>query len=453
MARLIKKENFDLDQKFEFNNKIKRRLLTTIAIGTLCFVVGLVLNVLEKEPANSSHHAMASVNTTKHDVKKDLPEQKHENLEHHNDYHWTKRLWATLWFNNVYFTGIAVIGIFFTAYNYVSWAGWSASIIRIPLAMPSFLLISGPLMLLLFFVGGHDLFHWLHEGVTTPGHPNYDKIIDGKAGYLNLPFYLLRMILYFFLWIFIWLKIRNLSKQQDLDASNAVKKHDKIIWFSALFLVIFGISSSTSAWDWIMSIDTHWYSTMFGWYHLASWHVAGLATITLIVIYLKEAGYLPMVNENHLHDLGKFMFAFSIFWTYVWFGQFLLIYYANISEETTYFIDRLLNFNNIYTPFFIINILINFCFPFLVLMPREAKRKTIFLKIVAYAIIIGHWLDFFLMVHPGTLKQHGGISLLEIGTFLIYAGIFGYTIAYALSKLAIVPKNHPYLEESLNHNI
>jgi hypothetical protein len=200
-----------------------------------------------------------------------------------------------------------------------------------------------------------------------------------------------------------------------------------------------------------MSIDTHWFSTMFGWYVFASWFVTGLAAITLVAVLLKENGYLSAVNENHFHDLGKFMFGFSVFWTYIWFSQFLLIYYANIPEETVYFWERL-NSDH-YSKFFFINLFLNFFFPFLLFMTRDSKRKLIMLKLVSVIILIGHWSDFYLMITPGTLKEHGGLGFLEIGTALIYLAVFLFVVLNGLSKMPLIAKNHPMLEESLHHNI
>ena len=220
---------------------------------------------------------------------------------------------------------------------------------------------------------------------------------------------------------------------------------------SATFLVFFAVSSSVAAWDWVMSIDTHWFSTMFGWYVFASWWVAGLALITYIVVLLRDNGYLSFVNTSVLHDLGKFVFAFSIFWTYIWFSQFLLIYYANIPEETIYFVERLAS--DKYAPVFFVNILINFCFPFLVLMTRAAKRHERFLKIVCPIVIFGHWMDFYLMITPGTLKDNGWFGLLEIGMLMVFASLFVFVALSNLAKAPLVAKNHPMLEESVHHNI
>jgi hypothetical protein len=431
----------DLEEKFVFSPKLKKNLLLIILSGVLLFGLGIVLLLNGQGHAAEGHHeAGAAVHGGEH------------------VFHWTQRLFATLWVNNLFFTGIAVISVFFCAYNYVAYAGWSSAIIRIPQSFGYFLPVAAVMMFGVFIFGHHDLFHWTHEGLTNKFledgktlNPSYDKILAGKAGYLNLPFYFGRMAAYFILWFVLFKAMRNQSLKEDLNGGT--EHYNKSIVLGATFLLIFGVTSSTSAWDWVMSIDPHWFSTMFGWYVLASWHVSGLAAITLVVLLLKENGYLKIVNDSHLHDLGKFMFAFSIFWTYVWFAQFLLIFYANIPEETNYFIDRLSRFGGAYYGLFFVNIFINFVFPFIGLMTRESKRLTIFLKIVCIGLLFGHWLDFYLMVMPGTTKGNSGFGALEIGSILIYLGIFGYVVANFLSKALLIPKNHPMLEESIQHDI
>jgi hypothetical protein len=206
-----------------------------------------------------------------------------------------------------------------------------------------------------------------------------------------------------------------------------------------------------AAWDWVMSIDTHWFSTMFGWYVFASWWVAGLALTLFIVVMLKDKGYLSIVNQNHLHDLGKFVFAFSIFWTYIWFSQFLLIYYAHIPEETVYFMERWKSAH--YAPVFYLNLILNFFFPFLVLMTRDSKRHSRILKVVCPVVVFGHWLDFYLMVSPGTVGENGGFGFLEIGLILVFLCSFLYVFYTSLSKMPLIAKNHPMLKESLQHHI
>jgi hypothetical protein len=218
-------------------------------------------------------------------------------------------------------------------------------------------------------------------------------------------------------------------------------QHDGIWW------------TSTAAWDFSMSIDTHWFSTMFGWYHLASWHVAGLAAMMLTILLLKDKGYLKAVTFSSIHDLGKLMFGFSVFWTYVWFSQFLLIFYANLPEETIYFRERFSGYGGRYFAPFIINLLLNFVFPFLILMARDSKRNRTFLKLACGSILIGHWFDFYQIQMPGIAKDQGGIGIIEWGTTLTFASLFIYFVANQLSKANLIPKNHPFIEESVHHEI
>jgi hypothetical protein len=366
-------------------------------------------------------------------------------------YNWTTRLWANLWLNCVYFTGISVIGMFFISYNYLAQAGWSAVFKRIPEAMPSFLPVTGILMLITFFVAGDQLFHWRHEGIMDPNNSHYDAILAGKSAFLNMPFYVGRMVFYFVAWYFLWRTIRNLSLQED--QIGGTEFYEKGIKFGTAFLVVFAVTSSTSAWDFVMSIDAHWFSTMFGWYTLASWHVSGLAVMTLTIVTLKQRGYLRAVNDSHLHDLGKFCFAFTIFWAYVWFAQFLLIYYANFTEETIYFIERFEGHGGIYKMPFFINILLNFVTPFLVLMTRDAKRTPRVLMVACWVIIVGHYFDFYTNIMPGTVGANGGFGPVEFGFILVFACSFIWFLSNELTKANLIPRNHPMLEESLHHDI
>lgn len=304
----------------------------------------------------------------------------HEDAEatgHH--FHWLHRIWVNLWINNIYFLGISLSGVLFLALQYASQAGWSAYIKRVPEAFGGWLVFGFGLTLITFglanFAGPYHfhLFHWLDSSLYVEGGEHYDPIIAGKRAYLNIAFFLGRMIAYFVLWIMMFRFIRNESLKEDQFGGDGHWRKMRV--YSTVFIILFAITSSTAAWDWVLSIDTHWFSTMFGWYVFASWFVAGLSAITLLVIWLREQGLLMQLNSSHLHDLGKYVFAFSIFWTYIWFSQFLLIYYANIPEETIYYVERLKSGQ--YAWVFFLNILLNFIFPFLVLMTRDSKRHTI----------------------------------------------------------------------------
>ncbi|MCP4521260.1 MAG: quinol:cytochrome C oxidoreductase [Cytophagales bacterium] len=479
------------EEKFVITGSAKKKVITTLIVGVVLFVIGIIgVSTKAFTPEGGGHHASVAVqnnlvadhheghgehaaetHTDAHASEGHGHAEAHASEGHgdahaseghgdaHGDHHghaysWTKRLFSNLWINNVFFTGLAIVCVFFLALQYLTWSGWSALLSRVMIAFGQYLPIAGILMLITYFVAGHDLFHWLDSDLFDPNSPKYDKIIAGKEMYLNPIFFIARMIGYFTLWTLLFILIRKQMKLEDENGGTL--HHYKIVDFSGAFIVIFGISSSMCAWDWIMSIDTHWFSTMFGWYVFASWFVSGLSAITLATIYLKKAGYLKDVNENHLHDMGKFMFAFSIFWTYIWFSQFILIWYANIPEESIYFIERFFNNDNVYTPIVIMNLVINFLFPFLFLMTRDAKRQMTLLQVAAFGILIGHWFDFYLMIMPGTIGKHGGFDLgiftLEAGLILIYASIFIGAVMYGLTKLNLVAENHPYLEESKHHH-
>ena len=420
-----------LDEQFEFTGESKRRLLIGVGLGVALVAFGAFLLA-----SGAGEHAHEATGTA---------------AEGGHHYKWTTRIWANVWLNAIYFTGASVIGMFFMSYNYLAQAGWTVAFKRIPEALPAYLPIMGVVVVATFLIAGHDLFHWTNPALYDPNSPEYDRVIAGKSGFLNTPFYLIRVVLYFVLWYVLWRVVRGFSLQEDLYGG--ISYYEKSIKYGTAFLVVFAVTSSTSAWDFVMTIDSHWFSTMFGWYTLASWHVTGLAVITLTVVMLKERGYLQIVNDSHLHDLGKFMFAFSIFWTYVWFSQFMLIYYANIPEETIYYRERFSGYGGIYKAPFFINIFLNFVFPFLVLMTRDSKRTYAILKLAAWGIIVGHYFDFYVNIMPGTVGKHGGFGPIEFGMILIFACGFIWSISSQLEKANLIPKNHPMLEESLHHDI
>ncbi|WP_303310568.1 quinol:cytochrome C oxidoreductase [Hymenobacter sp. BT730] len=417
----------------EVSPRTNRKFIMILVAGVVLLAIGLIMSAM----GIGAHHeaAGAAAHGAEHAQAEGSPI-------------WLKRLLVSLWHNNVFFVGVSTIGTFFVALQYVAYAGWSVLIKRINEAMSAWILPGAIIMLVVFFLGRHDLFHWTHEGIMDPKSEHYDAIIAGKSGFLNTPFYIIRTVLYLGIWWFFSQRLRKLSLEEDLNGGT--EYFHKSINVAALFLVLYAVSSSMSAWDWVMSVDVHWFSTMFGWYVFASWWVTGIAATTLTAIYLKQAGYLKFLNASHLHDLGKFIFGFSIFWTYVWFSQFMLIWYANLPEEAVYYNQRLGGFNGQYTWIFFFNLLINFAFPFLVLMTRDAKRQMIMLKIVCIAVIIGHWSDFYLMFMPATMKADNGF-IIEIGVALIFLGAFLILFTKRLSQASLVPVHHPFLDESVHH--
>lgn len=363
------------------------------------------------------------------------------------------RIWTAVLYNSFFFLGISLIGLFFVAIHEIGFGGWMISMKRIGEAMSTYIPIGGIIVLIAVIFGSHDIYHWTHKELYDVTSDKYDALIAGKKAFLNMPFFTARSIIYVLLWSLIAFWFRRNSLNQDKNFNIAGYKKSKVI--SAIFLVVFAVTSSTAAWDWLMSIDPHWYSTLYGWYVFASIFVSGLCVIALITITLKSYGYLEMVNDEHLHDLGKMIFGFSVFWAYLWFSQFMLIWYANISEETLYYNDR---FNGGYKAIFLLVFIVNFIFPFLTLITRGAKRTFGWMSVACVVLIIGHWLDFYVLTMPGALKYTGGVEasgmsiFIELALATFFVGLFGFVTYRSLSKAPLLQTNHPFVQESIYHH-
>ena len=407
------------------------------------------------------------------------------------------RFWSNFLHNAVFFTGIALMGGFFMCASITAWAGWYVNFKRVWESFSLFLIVGLALMGIIglgVFFGWHHLYHWMDTSLLDPANEHYDRILAGKAGFLNKYWYLLGTIILICIWYFIVSKIRSLSLNEDDGRASDFGQHRKIRIWAAAFLPLAGFGSAAMIWQWVMSVDAHWYSTLFGWYTGASWFVSMICLTILVLMYLKSKGYYTSVSTEHFHDLGKFLFAFSIFWTYLWFSQYMLIWYGNVGEETIYFKERLTNYKGL----FYLNLLINFVAPFLILMRNDTKRKMGSLGFTAGLVLFGHWLDFFLMIKPGVIhtahaalghghaaEHHGEIvsghgheagheiaeaahhvgehvstfemgfsmpGLLELGTFIGFLCLFLFFVFNSLSKTKLVGENDPYLEESIHHH-
>ncbi|WP_406685037.1 quinol:cytochrome C oxidoreductase [Seonamhaeicola sp. MEBiC1930] len=352
------------------------------------------------------------------------------------------RPWAALYVAAFFFMMIALGVLAFYAIQIASQAGWSPVLFRVMEGITSYLLPGGLIVLAIAFFADSHLFIWLKEGMTVEGHENYDKLVAGKSGWLNKTGFFIRGFIFLAGWVLYRHFSRKFSIAQDTAEDNSNFK--KSFRIAAGFLVFFIYTESMMSWDWIMSVDPHWFSTLFGWYVFASMFVSGITVIALISIYLKSRGHLEFVNENHLHDVAKFMFAFSIFWTYLWFSQFMLIWYSNIPEEVTYFITR---FNDYKLPFLGM-VVLNFVFPILMLMNADYKRIPWFVVMTGLVILFGHYIDIFNMIMPATVGDRWFIGIPEISSILLFAGLFIFVVFTALTKAPLLVKRYPFRKES-----
>ena len=350
------------------------------------------------------------------------------------------RPWAALYVAVFFFFMISLGVLAFYAVQRASQAGWSPLLFRVMEGITAWLVPGGIILfviLVLSVLHMNHLFVWMDAETVA-----HDELLQGKAGYLNPTFFLIRALVF----LGGWIGYRELSRRLSLaqDAADDNRNFIKNFRWSAGFLVFYLVSESIMSWDWIMSVDPHWFSTLFGWYVFASMFVSGITVIAMVTIYLKSRGYLPDVNDSHIHDLAKFMFGVSIFWTYLWFGQFMLIWYANIPEEVTYYVTRIENYS---LPFWGM-VVMNFIFPLLVLMNSDYKRLNWFVVMTGIVVLLGHYLDVFNMIMPATVGDQWYIGIPEIGAVLFFGGAFVFWIFRALTKAPLQPTRNPYIEES-----
>lgn len=371
----------------------------------------------------------------------------------HSDHH--QRTWSALLVNGFFFLGIGLGALFFYALQNATETAWSVLVKRVYEGIMAWIPVGAIVMIVVLAAGSlhlHHIYHWMDASLYDKASPNYDEIMAGKKAFLNQPFFWLRSLVYLGVFIFFARWFRRKSLEMDgLTGESLVRTHLLAYRRGALFLVFFAVFSSTMAWDWLMSIDAHWFSTLYGWYVFSGMWVSAMITAVVMVLYLKRKGYLPQVNNSHIHDMGKWVFAISFLWTYLYFSQFMLIWYSNIPEEVTYFQQRINDHPWLtWTTF-----AINFAVPMVLLMSRDAKRNPRFLIGVGAVIFIGHWLDVNMMVMPGAAGHdfHHGIGLLDVGMFTLFLGAFITVVFNALAKAPLTPVNHPYLEESVHHQI
>ena len=431
---------------YTFSSKLKTFSLVLMLLGLVGIGIGFmsapktieeVETILSESHAHGHHdHAVAHA---------DHADAKHSDAEHkehleHVLHQLQNKPWAAFYVACIFFLLLSVGVMAFYAIQYAAQAGWSPILFRVMEGITAYMLPGSIIFFIVLVLSAmhmNHLFVWMDADVVAN-----DTLIQGKSGYLNVTFFLIRAAIFLGLWNFFRAKMRKNSIAQDSTTDlTFYKKNFKL---AATFLVIFIITESIMSWDWVMSVDPHWYSTLFGWYVFASFFVSGITVITMITLYLKSKGYLEHVNTSHIHDLAKFMFGISIFWTYLWFSQFMLIWYSNIPEEVTYYVTRIEHYK---LPFFGM-LALNFIFPLLILINTDFKRLTWIVVMAGIVILFGHYIDFFNMIMPATVGDQWFIGIPEIGSLMFFLGLFIFIVFSALTKAPIEPKGNPFIEES-----
>ena len=353
----------------------------------------------------------------------------------------TQRTWANLLLNNYYFLSLAIGAAFFFSLQYISQSGWSAMFRRIPEALMAFIPYASIIMLLLFF-GLHDIYQWSNPDVVA-----HDELLQHKAPYLNIPFFMIRIVIFCGSWVLLTRYLRKLSLQEDNLAGMAM--FEKMEFWSKIFIFVLALTFSIASFDWIMSIDEHWFSTIFAFKNFGAAFYHGTSLVALVVIVLHKKGYFKDLNEYHLLDFSRYMFILSIIWGYLYFTQFALIWFGNIPEETIYYARR---WENGWIVFIFFNFAINWFIPFIVLLPQKLDKNINVVYAICILLLIGLYTDIYEQVMPYFLKSPS-FGIIEFGVLAGMAGLFLFAFSKALAKASLIPINHPYLEESIHHKV
>ncbi|MGB1230728.1 MAG: quinol:cytochrome C oxidoreductase [Winogradskyella sp.] len=447
--------------EYKISNRLRIGAIVLMAVGLLGISYGFLnshptFKEVEAMVAEESHHGvnqhsqLEEQSSDSHQSADGNHANEHKEHIEHVQHQIANRPWSALYVAAFFFFMIALGALAFYAIQYAAQAGWSPVLFRVMEGVTVYVLPGGLIVLAIavasHYLGHNNIFIWMDEGMSTLGHEKYDKLVANKSGWLSMG----RFIIFGLIYVLGWSAYRFIARKLSIaqDHANDNKNFKKSFRWAAAFLVFFIYTESMMSWDWIMSVDPHWFSTLFGWYVFASMFVSGITAIALITIYLKSKGLLQFVNDSHLHDLAKFMFGISIFWTYLWFSQFMLIWYANIPEETTYFISRIFT-NDFRLPFFGM-LVMNFVFPLLLLMNSDYKRIPWFVVMAGIVILCGHYLDVYNMIMPGTVGERWGFGIPEFGSILFFLGLFLLVVFTALGKAPLLAKGNPYIKESEN---
>jgi hypothetical protein len=351
------------------------------------------------------------------------------------------RIWFSFLTSFFYFFSLAIGGLFFAAVQHVSHAGWSVTVRRFIEAQASYLPIAAVSAIVLLF-GLRQLYIWMDPAVVAADH-----VLRIKSAYLNFGFFAVRAVVFFGGWLIFNRLILGHSTKQDKDGDENHTLRNSAV--SIGFLVFFALSYSLFSVDAVMSLQPHWYSTIFGVYCFAGAFQSSIAFTVLITVYIMNKGLVRgLVNENHLHDLGKFMLAFTVFWAYIAFSQFMLIWYANLPEETIFFLNRA---SGGWMTISLALIVFKFAVPFLLMLPKWAKRTPAHMVFVAILILFMQYIDVYWMVYPNMDTNQVLFSWPEIGVFMGFLGLFLMSVSRFLERNNLVPIRDPHIQESIAH--
>jgi len=351
-----------------------------------------------------------------------------------------QRLWPNLLLLTFYLLTVSLAGVVFIALQYVTGAHWAVALRRVPEAMAKLIPLGGA-GLLAILLAHPALYSW-----TFPAANRGESVPAFRRWWLSLPFFRGRAIVFLLLWTLFAVALVRGSTRQDTDgAARHTRTNSRL---SAIFIVLFAFSFWLATYDWIMSLEPRWYSTIFASYNFAGLFLAGLAALTLLVVWLRQRNAL-VVTDAHLHDLGKLLFAFSTFWMYLWFSQYMLIWYANIPEETIYFVERL---HGYWGSLFVLDMVLNWVGPFFALLPRRNKQNPGVLVKVCVVLLAGRWLDLYLMIMPSFAGPRPHIGAMEIGLVAGGVGLFLLAFLSTLRQAPLVPMKDPFFEESLHYH-
>lgn len=341
----------------------------------------------------------------------------------------------------VYWVSLAIGGTFFVMFQHLTQAQWSVVVRRLAETVMTTFWVLAPLFIPIL-LGLHSLYEWTHQEVVAN-----DPVLKGKSGYLNPTFFIIRAIIFIAIWCFFSWKLYSYSVRQDTNGDPFETRRAARLSAPGVPLLI--LSTTFAGFDWLMSLQPHWYSTMWGVYFFAGGGVTFIGLLILICVWLRSNNTLSeVINVEHYHDLGKLLFAFLVFWTYIAFSQYFLIWYANLPEETIFFVNRKVGS---WTNVSWLMLFGHFVIPFVILLPRGVKRHPIALPVMAAWILFMHAVDHFWIVMP--VRNPNGIAWnyiwMNIATWAAIGGTCAFLYLTQLGKHSIVPSQDPFLEESL----